>query len=422
MMIADSMYEIGYAAKQAARTMAGAKMATKSEALRQIARTLDERRADLLAANAEDMKAAEAQQLEAPLMSRLHIDERAIERMIANLNEVAALPDPVGQISQLNPRPSGIQVGKMRVPLGVIGIIYESRPSVTIEAASLCLKSGNAVILRGGSEAIRSNLVLAECIESGLTAIGLPPKACQLIKTTDREAVGLMIKMSDFIDVLIPRGGRSLIERIANEACIPVIKHLDGVCHLYIDADADVEQALAIAFNAKAEKLAVCCAIETLLVAKSIAPKVLPQLLAQYKDAAIEVRGCEATCALDETLQPASEADWAMEYLGPILSVRLVDDVDAAMAHIARYGSAHTDAIVTDRQDVAWRFLREVDSASVLVNASTQFADGMEYGLGAEVGISTDKLHVRGPVGLMGLTSEKFIVIGQGEIRNRQKS
>jgi glutamate-5-semialdehyde dehydrogenase len=339
--------------------------------------------------------------------------------MIEGIREVVALPDPVGAISDLDYRPTGLQVGRMRVPLGVIGIIYESRPNVTIDAASLCLKSGNACILRGGSEAIRSNQAISACIEQGLTAADLPIGAVHLVKTADRAAVGELLKLTEYVDVLVPRGGKGLIERIVAESRIPVIKHLDGVCHVYIDDSADPDMAVAIAVNSKTEKYAVCNAMETLLVSDVIAPKVLPLLAARFDQAGVELRGCEKTCALLPGIGSANEEDWTTEYLGPILAIRTVAGLDEAVEHINTYGSQHTDTIVGGDYANNRRFLTEVDSASVMVNVSTQFADGFEFGLGAEIGISTDKLHARGPVGLEGLTSEKFVVLGNGEIRHR---
>jgi glutamate-5-semialdehyde dehydrogenase len=338
--------------------------------------------------------------------------------MIEGLLQVDALKDPVGEMSDFSFRPTGIQIGKMRVPLGVIGMIYESRPNVTVDAASLSLKSGNACILRGGSEAFHSNQAIAKCVTAGLEKAGLPSACVQLINTTDRTAVGELIQLDEYVDVIVPRGGKSLIDRISKEATIPVIKHLDGICHVYIDAEADVQMAKNIAFNSKVEKYSVCNALETLLVNAQCADNILPSLAAQYVEAGVELRGCELACAITQ-MQPATEQDWGEEYLGPILAVKVVEDLDAAIAHINQYGSQHTDVIVTESFSNSRRFIAEVDSASVMVNASTQFADGFEYGLGAEVGISTDKIHARGPVGLEGLTSQKYVVFGNGEIRNR---
>src|SRR5690606_38348438 len=340
-----------------------------------------------------------------------------IAAMAEGLRQIAALPDPVGEITDLRRRPSGIRVGRMRVPIGVIAIIYESRPNVTADAAALCLKSGNAVILRGGSEAINSNLAIAACIAEGLAAASLPAEAVQVIDTTDRAAVGALVTMDEFVDVIVPRGGKGLIERISRDATVPVIKHLDGICHVYIDDDADVDKAVRVAVNAKTRRYGICGAMETLLIAEAMAPAVLPELVRRYTDAGVELRGCERTRELSPGMKAATDEDWVTEYLAPILSIRVVDGLDAAIEHIATYGSGHTDAIVTENVSRADRFLAEVDSSSVMVNASTQFADGFEYGLGAEIGISTNKLHVRGPVGLEGLTTQKYVVFGDGTIR-----
>lgn len=417
--IDEYMRGVGRDARAASRVVAAAPTAVKSRALLATAAALDARRDALKRANAQDMAAARERGLDQPLIDRLGIDDAAIDQMIEGLTQVDKLPDPVGEVSGLVYRPSGIQVGRMRVPLGVIGIIYESRPNVTVDAASLCLKSGNACILRGGSEAIHSNLAIAGCIAEGLEAAGLPAAAVHLVETTDRAAVGALLRLDEFVDVIVPRGGRALIERISRESRISVIKHLDGVCHVYIDDAADTDMAVAIAVNSKTEKYAVCNALETLLVAESVAASVLPPLAARYRDAGVELRGCERTRALLTDLPPASDADWYEEYLGPVLAVKVVGGLDEAIAHINQYGSAHTDGIVTQDYARARRFLSEVDSASVIVNASTQFADGFEYGLGAEIGISTDKLHARGPVGLEGLTTQKYVVFGNGEIRRR---
>lgn len=419
MMIADYMTELGRTARAVSVQLTASSDKVRSRVLLDIAERLDSARKALAKANQQDLKQAEASGLAGPLLDRLGMDTRAIDQMIESLKQVSALPDPIGQISNFNVRPSGLRVGKMRTPLGVVGIIYESRPNVTVDVAALCLKSGNAAILRGGSEAITSNMALAQCIDEALEMNGLS-KAVQLVCTTDKDAVGSLIRMSQYVDVLIPRGGRALVERIDKEATVPVIKHLDGICHVYIDGSANPDMAMRVALNSKTEKEAVCCAMETLLVAESIAPLLLPKLVRRFQESGIEVRGCEKTMQLSDACTQAQEEDWHAEYLGPVLAVRVVKDIDEAMAHIAEYGSHHTDAIICERQDLAWRFLREVDSASVLVNASTQFADGFEFGLGAEVGISTDKLHARGPVGLEGLTSEKFIVLGQGEVRDRK--
>jgi len=413
------MRELGRNARAAARTLAAAGSGAKSGALAAIAAALDASRTALVEANARDLEAARANGLAQPLLDRLVLDDGTIDRMIDGIRQVDALPDPVGEISDLTYRPSGIQVGRMRVPLGVIGIIYESRPNVTADAASLCLKAGNACILRGGSEAIHSNRAIAAAIAAGLTHAGLPAETVQLVATTDRAAVGVLLKMNDYIDVLVPRGGKSLIERVTAEATIPVIKHLDGICHVYIDAAADVQMAIAVAVNSKTEKYAVCNAMETLLVAEAIAPRVLPALRDRFDQAGVELRGCARTRELLPGIAAATEADWSTEYLAPVLSVRIVAGLDEALAHIARFGSQHTDVIVSNDYLATRRFVTEVDSASVLVNASSQFADGFEYGLGAEIGISTNKLHARGPVGLEGLTTQKFVVFGNGEIRHR---
>lgn len=409
------MQAIGQRARAASFAMARARTAIKDKALLTIARFLEQQTQALLKANATDMAAGMA--LEAALVDRLELTEARVRAMAEGLRQVAALADPIGEITELHYRPSGIQVGRMRVPLGVIGIIYESRPNVTADAAGLCLKSGNAVILRGGSEAIHSNRAIAECIYEGLAQVGLPKEAVQLIETTDRAAVGELIQMRDYVDVIVPRGGKGLIERISREARIPVIKHLEGVCHVYIDEQADLDKAVAIAFNAKCQRYGTCNTMETLLVAEAVATLALARLGPMYREAGVELRGCERTCAILPYAVPALEADWSTEYLAPILSIRVVEGFDEAVDHIHRYGSQHTDAIVTEDISRARRFLTEVDSSSVMVNASTRFADGYEYGLGAEVGISTDKFHARGPVGLEGLTSQKFIVIGDGHIR-----
>ena len=416
--VSTYMRSVGEAARAASRAIAAAPTEVKSRALNAIAAAMEADREKLKAANALDMERAGSTGLDQPLIDRLLLDDAGIDRMIEGVLQVDSLVDPVGEITDLSYRPSGIQVGRMRVPLGVIGIIYESRPNVTVDAASLCLKSGNACILRGGSEAIESNRAIGECIRRGLVEAGLPEGVVHLVATTDRQAVGELIRMNDCVDIIVPRGGQSLIERISAESTIPVIKHLDGICHVYIDGDADPDMALAIAVNSKTEKYAVCNAIETLLVAESIADSMLPRLMEAYTAAGVTLRGCERTRARID-VDAASESDWAEEYLGPILAVRVVDGLDEAIAHINRYSSQHTDTIVTNNYAHTRRFLNEVDSASVMVNASTQFADGFEFGLGAEVGISTDKIHARGPVGLEGLTSQKFVVFGNGEIRHR---
>lgn len=397
--------------------MAAASTQAKNNALQATAQHLSARRDQILAANAKDVAAGKANGLDSALLDRLELTPARFDSMLEGLEQVAALPDPVGAINELVYRPSGIQVGKMRVPLGVVGIIYESRPNVTVEAASLCLKSGNATILRGGSEAIHANITIAECLALGLAEAGLPAEAVQVVNTIDRAAVGELIGMSKYVDVLVPRGGKSLIERISRDATVPVIKHLDGVCHVYIDAEADVAKAVAIAVNAKTHRYGTCNTMETLLVNESIAEQVLPLLKVEYDAAGVELRGCEKTLAILSDAKAVTEADWHEEYLAPILAVKLVVDLDEAIAHINQYGSQHTDTIVTQNYSLSQRFLREVDSSSVMVNASTRFADGFEYGLGAEIGISTDKLHARGPVGLEGLTSEKYIVLGDGHVR-----
>ncbi len=411
------MRQLGQQAKRAATVLSKAESGQKNAALLAIATTIGQRAGQLTEENEKDLQAGQQNGLDAASLDRLTLNPKAISALIEGLQQVAALPDPVGEITGLSYRPSGIQVGQMRVPLGVIGIIYESRPNVTVDAAALCLKSGNACILRGGSEAIHSNRAIAACITEGLEAAGLPAAAVQIVATADRAAVGELITMKDCVDVIVPRGGKSLIERISREATIPVIKHLDGICHVYIDDQADFDKAIAIAVNAKTQRYGVCNAMETLLVAEAIAPKVLPELARQYRAKGVALRGCGKTCSFIPDCQRATEEDWHTEYLAPILSIRIVDGLDQAIAHIGQYSSAHTEAIVTENYSRARRFLREVDSSSVLVNASTRFADGFEYGLGAEIGISTDKLHARGPVGLQGLTSLKFIVLGDGHIR-----
>lgn len=417
MSVKQYMLQLGQQARQAGRVLSKIETHQKNLALLKIAEVIAMHSQRLIEENQRDLDAAKNNGLDAASIDRLQLTPARIEGMIEGLRQVAALPDPVGEISNLNYRPSGIQVGQMRVPLGVIGIIYESRPNVTIDAAALCLKSGNACILRGGSESIHSNQAIAACIVEGLSAAGLPATAVQVVETSDRAAVGELITMNDYVDVIVPRGGKSLIERISAEATIPVIKHLDGICHVYIDAEADLEKAVKIALNAKTHRYGVCNAMETLLVAESIATEVLPKLASLYLEKGVELRGCLKTCSLINNCVRATEDDWHTEYLAPILSIRIVADIDEAIDHINRYSSAHTEAIVTENYTLARRFLREVDSSSVMVNASTRFADGFEYGLGAEIGISTDKLHARGPVGLHGLTSLKYIVLGDGHIR-----
>jgi glutamate-5-semialdehyde dehydrogenase len=411
------MHGVGREARSASRLMAKADTKTKNHALTVMAQAIRRDSSELLATNAKDMERARAQKLDEALLDRLTLTTKTVDSMAEGLLQIAQLPDPVGEITGLNYRPSGIQVGKMRVPLGVVGIIYEARPNVTADAAGLCLKAGNAAILRGGSEAMHSNQAIAALVREGLRVAGLPDTAVQVIETTDRAAVGELVTMKDYVDVIVPRGGKGLIERISNEARIPVIKHLHGVCHVYIDDKADIEKAIRVADNAKTQRYGTCNTMETLLVAEGIAAKVLPQLCQIYLAKSVELRGDEKSRALVPQMKTATEEDWYTEYLAPILSVRVVKDVGQAIDHIATYGSQHTDAIVTEDYSRAMRFLREVDSSSVMVNASTRFADGFEYGLGAEVGISTDKIHARGPVGLEGLTSQKFIVFGDGQIR-----
>lgn len=411
------MMDLGRRARAAARVLAPTPTAKKDAALLAIADAIRKAAGTLRDANAQDLEAGQAKGLDLSLLDRLALTPARIEAMAAGLEAVAALPDPVGAITDLTYRPSGIQVGRMRVPLGVIGIIYESRPNVTADAAGLCLKSGNAAILRGGSEALHSNQAIARCIEHGLATAQLPAAAVQVVKTTDRAAVGELLRMTEYVDVLVPRGGKGLIERIANESRIPVIKHLDGVCHVYIDDEADRQKAIAVAYNAKTQRYGTCNTMETLLVARAIAPDVLPELAERYRSAGVALRGCAETQALVAGVEPASEVDWRTEYLAPILAIRIVPGIDEAIDHIETYGSHHTDAIISENLSKVRRFVTEVDSSSVMVNASTRFADGFEYGLGAEIGISTDKLHARGPVGLEGLTSQKFIVIGNGHIR-----
>ena len=412
------MRGVGEAARAAARALARAPTHAKNEALTRTASSLRTNAAALLAANGHDVQAARAAGHEDAFVDRLALTPTSIDAMARGLEEIVALPDPVGEIGDLKYRPSGIQVGLMRVPLGVIGIIYESRPNVTADAAGLCLKAGNATILRGGSEAIHSNRAIARCVHDGLRAAGLPETAVQLVDTTDRAAVGLLIADDAHVDVIVPRGGKSLIERVARDARVPVLKHLDGVCHVFVDASADTEQAVRIADNAKTQRYSTCNTLETLLVHADAAASVLPRLAAIYAEKGVEMRGDDRARALCPQMQVATEDDWYAEYLAPIVAIRVVDSLDAAIDHIARYGSQHTDAIVTADHANAMRFLREVDSSSVMVNASTRFADGYEYGLGAEIGISTNKLHARGPVGLEGLTSRKWIVLGTGQIRS----
>jgi len=411
------MQNLGCQARKAARQISRATTGAKNRALLAMAEAIEGERDRIQSENARDLEAGRARDLSEALLDRLTLTDARIDAMAEGLRQIASLADPVGGITDLSYRPSGIQVGRMRVPLGVIGIIYESRPNVTVDAAGLCLKAGNACILRGGSEAIHSNQVLASCIRAGLEQAGLPQTVVQVVETTDRAAVGELRRMDSHVDVIVPRGGKGLIERITAESRIPVIKHLDGVCHVYIDDMADPDKSIAIAINAKTQRFGVCNAMETLLVHESIAAEVLPPLARKYQQAGVELRGCEKTQAIVADCKPATEEDWAAEYLAPILAIRVVEGIDEAMDHIDRYGSAHTDAIITEDYTRARRFLREVDSSSVMVNASTRFADGFEYGLGAEIGISTDKLHARGPVGLEGLTTQKFVVLGDGQIR-----
>jgi glutamate-5-semialdehyde dehydrogenase len=417
MSVEAAMHQLGRGARAASRELARASTKAKNNALLAMAASIRERSAALLAANAKDLKKARAEGLDAAMIDRLTLTEKGVEAMAQGLEQVAALPDPVGEVTDLKRRPSGIQVGRMRVPLGVIGIIYEARPNVTADAAALCLKSGNAAILRGGKEAIHCNQAIAACVRAGLAAAGLPEAAVQVVETTDRAAVGTLISMPEYVDVIVPRGGKGLIERISKEARVPVIKHLDGICHVYIDDEADHVKAVRIADNAKTQRYGTCNTMETLIVHASIAARVLPRLAAIYKNKGVELRGDEAARKLIPSITKATEEDWRTEYLAPILSIRTVESIDAAIDHINTYSSQHTDAIVTENYSKAMRFLREVDSSSVMVNASTRFADGFEYGLGAEIGISTDKIHARGPVGLEGLTSQKWIVLGDGQVR-----
>ncbi len=422
MDITGYMQQLGQRARTAARVVAAASSEQKNAALLAIAAAIDSNRETLLAENAVDMENGRANGLDAALLDRLEINNARVDAMIEGLKQVAELPDPVGQVTDLKIRPSGIELGRMRVPLGVVGIIYESRPNVTIDAASLCLKSGNATILRGGSEAIHSNQAIAACISQGLLAAELPEAVVQVVETTDRQAVGELIRLSEYVDVIVPRGGRGLIERISREATVPVIKHLDGICHVYVDDSADLDMAFDIALNAKTHRYGVCNAMETLLVAEAVAGAFLPHIAMALVEKGVELRGCAKTLtvleAADIPCEAVTEEDWFTEYLAPVLSIRVVSGLNEAMDHIARYSSQHTEAIVTEDRANSDRFLREVDSSSVMVNASTRFADGFEYGLGAEIGISTDKIHARGPVGLEGLTSQKWVVYGHGEIRH----
>lgn len=415
--IHDYVRQTAAAAKQAFYDMGAAATAQKNAALLRMAELIRLHSAEITAANAQDMEQAAAKGLEPSMLDRLKLTENAVENMCEGLRQVAALPDPVGEMDEFRLRPNGLQIGKMRVPLGVIGMIYESRPNVTIDAAALCLKSGNACVLRGGSEAFHSNMAIAKLITQALSENGLPADAVRLIENTSRESVGAMLQSPDLIDVIIPRGGKSLVARISAEARVPVIKHLDGICHVYIDRAADVQKALDIAFNAKTSRYGTCNTMETLLVHESRAAEILPPLAEKYAEKGVELRGCARTRAILPGIQTASSEDWDTEYLAPILAVKVVDSLAEAIAHINTHGSHHTDSIVTESYTDAQTFLRTVDSASVMVNASTRFADGFEYGLGAEIGISTDKIHVRGPVGLHGLTSQKWVVLGNGQVR-----
>jgi len=418
MDIQQYMQTVGRQAREASRAIARADSNAKNNALRAIAAAIRREAAALLAANQEDLAAARAAGLEPAMLDRLTLSEKGVAAMAEGVEQVAALPDPVGEISDLKFRPSGIQVGKMRVPLGVIGIIYEARPNVTADAAALCLKSGNAAILRGGSEAIRSNRAIAALVQEGLASAGLPANAVQVIDTTDRAAVGHLITMREFVDVIVPRGGKGLISRLLAESRVPMIQHLDGNCHVYIDDDADADKAMKIVENSKTQRYGTCNTTESLLVARPVAARLLPPIAAMLTEKGVEIRGCEETRALVKNAAAASEEDYATEFLAPIVSVKIVGGLDEAIEHINHYSSHHTESIVSENYTKAMRFLREVDSASVMVNASTRFADGFEYGLGAEIGISTDKIHARGPVGLEGLTSQKWIVLGNGQVRS----
>lgn len=415
--LAGYMLDVGQKAREASLVLARADSDAKSCALTLIAAEIRARASDLQEQNALDMEAGRQSQLTEALLDRLELTPARIESMAVGLDQIARLTDPVGTITDMQYRPSGLQIGKMRVPLGVIGIIYESRPNVTADAAAICLKAGNAAILRGGSEALHSNRAIAACIAKGLAAANLPDTAVQFVDTTDRQAVVELIQMRDYVDVIVPRGGKGLVERITSDARVPVIKHLEGLCHVYIDKFADLDKAVAVAVNAKTYRYGICGAMETLLVASAMADQALPLIANQLSEKQVEIRGCARTRALVPEAIAASEEDWSTEYLAPVLAVRVVDNIDAAMAHIERYGSRHTDAIVTENLSNARRFMREVDSSSVMVNAATCFADGFEYGLGAEIGISTDRLHVRGPVGVEGLTTQKYIVLGDGTTR-----
>jgi glutamate-5-semialdehyde dehydrogenase len=417
MTIKNYMNDLGIGAKKASRLLATSASDIKNDALKAVADHLARQRAKLIDANHIDMDRGRNNGLDDALLDRLELNDQRVDGMIEGLAQVIELPDPVGEITDVGYRPSGIKLSKMRVPLGVVGIIYESRPNVTIDAASLCLKSGNATILRGGSEAIESNQAIANCITSGLNDVGLPATAVQVVSTTDRAAVGELITMTEYVDIIVPRGGKGLIERISADARVPVIKHLDGNCHVYIDGKADKQKAVAIAVNAKTHRYGVCNAMESLLVDQSVAQTLLPELAEIYHQKQVELRGCDKCCSILPSITKASEEDWYQEYLAPILAVKVVSGIEEAIEHINQYGSGHTESIVTEDADRGHKFITEVDSSSVMINASTRFADGFEYGLGAEIGISTDKIHARGPVGLEGLTSHKWVVVGNGQIR-----
>lgn len=415
--ITQTMQSMGQRARQASRETSRATTEQKNKALLATADALVAQRPQILAANQKDLQTGQAKGLDAAMLDRLELNEARFQAMLDGLQQVAALPDPIGEINGLRYRPSGIQVGQMRVPLGVIGIIYESRPNVTIEAASLCLKSGNAAILRGGSESIHSNQAIAKCLIAGLQEAGISADAVQVVETTDRAAVGALITMPEYVDVIVPRGGKGLIERISAEARVPVIKHLDGICHVYIDDKADLDKAFKVTLNAKTQRYGTCNTLETLLVAEAVATQILPRLAQAFDEKQVELRGCEKTTAILNAIKSATSEDWDTEYLAPILAIKVVADLDEAIAHINTHSSAHTDSIITEDYSRSRRFITEVDSSSVMVNTSTRFADGFEYGLGAEIGISTDKIHARGPVGLEGLTTQKYVVLGDGHIR-----
>jgi len=415
--ITQTMQSMGQRARQASRETSRATTEQKNKALLATADALVAQRPQILEANQKDLQAGQAKGLDAAMLDRLELNEARFQAMLDGLQQVAALPDPIGEINGLRYRPSGIQVGQMRVPLGVIGIIYESRPNVTIEAASLCLKSGNAAILRGGSESIHSNQAIAKCLKAGLQKAGISADAVQVVDTTDRAAVGALITMPEYVDVIVPRGGKGLIERISAEARVPVIKHLDGICHVYIDEKADLDKAFKVTLNAKTQRYGTCNTLETLLVAEAVATQILPRLAQAFDEKQVELRGCEKTSAILNTIKSATSEDWDTEYLAPILAIKVVSGLDEAITHINTHSSAHTDSIITEDYSRSRRFITEVDSSSVMVNTSTRFADGFEYGLGAEIGISTDKIHARGPVGLEGLTTQKYVVLGDGHIR-----